>query len=145
MALADFIVPYAKGIKDYIGTFCVTTGYGVDKIAARFEKENDDFNSIMVKALADRLAESFAEYLHREIRTRYWGYAPDENLSNEELIKESYKGFDLHQVMLVPTIWKTNPLGTDGGRKTYWGKLNRKLCYVASCLCFRLLFCPSGG
>ena len=92
LALADFILPHAKGVKDYIGTFCVTTGYGVDKIAARFEKENDDYNSIMVKALADRLAEAFAEYLHREIRTRYWGYAPDEKLSNDELIREIYKG-----------------------------------------------------
>jgi len=85
-------LPHTKGVKDYIGTFCVTTGYGVDKIAARFEKENDDYNSIMVKALADRLAEAFAEYLHREIRTRYWGYAPDEKLSNDELIRETYKG-----------------------------------------------------
>ena len=92
LALADFIAPLEKGVRDYIGTFCVTTGYGVDEIASRFEKENDDYNSIMIKALADRLAEAFAEYLHREIRTRYWGYAPEESLSNEELIRESYKG-----------------------------------------------------
>ena len=92
LALADFVAPLEKGVRDYIGTFCVTTGYGADKIASRFEKENDDYNSIMVKALADRLAEAFAEYLHREIRTRYWGYAPKESLTNEELIRESYKG-----------------------------------------------------
>lgn len=92
LALADFIAPLEKGVRDYIGAFCVTTGYGVEKIASRFEKENDDYNSILIKALADRLAEAFAEYLHREIRTRYWGYAPEESLSNEELIRESYKG-----------------------------------------------------
>lgn len=92
LALADFIAPLERGVRDYIGAFCVTTGHGVEKIASRFEKENDDYNSIMIKALADRLAEAFAEYLHREIRTRYWGYAPEESLSNEELIRESYKG-----------------------------------------------------
>ena len=92
LALADFIAPLTKGVRDYIGTFCVTTGYGVKEIARRFEKQNDDYNSIMIKALADRLAEAFAEYLHRQIRTQYWGYAPEENLSNEELIKERYKG-----------------------------------------------------
>ena len=81
----DFIAPLERGVRDYIGAFCVTTGHGVEKIASRFEKENDDYNSIMIKALADRLAEAFAEYLHREIRTRYWGYAPEESLSNEEL------------------------------------------------------------
>ena len=92
LALADFVMPLSKGVKDYMGTFCVTTGYGVEDVAAGFEKENDDYNSIMVKALADRLAEAFAEYLHREIRTKYWGYAPKESLSNEELIRETYKG-----------------------------------------------------
>jgi 5-methyltetrahydrofolate--homocysteine methyltransferase len=92
LALADFIAPLSNGVKDYMGTFCVTTGFGVEDVATRFEKENDDYNSIMVKALADRLAEAFAEYLHREIRTNYWGYAPKESLSNEELIRETYKG-----------------------------------------------------
>ena len=92
LALADFIAPLTKGVRDYVGTFCVTTGYGVKEIARRFEKQNDDYNSIMIKALADRLAEAFAEYLHRQIRTQYWGYAPEENLSNKELIKERYKG-----------------------------------------------------
>ncbi|MGB2136256.1 MAG: methionine synthase, partial [Flavobacteriaceae bacterium] len=76
LALADFIAPLTKGVRDYIGTFCVTTGYGVKEIARRFEKQNDDYNSIMIKALADRLVEAFAEYLHRQIRTQYWGYAP---------------------------------------------------------------------
>ena len=92
LALADFVAPQSKAVKDYIGTFCVSTGFGVREIAERFEKENDDYNSIMIKALADRLAEAFAEYLHKEVRTQYWGYAPEENLTNEELIKEAYKG-----------------------------------------------------
>jgi 5-methyltetrahydrofolate--homocysteine methyltransferase len=92
LALADFVAPKAKGVQDYIGTFCVSTGFGVQEIAERFEKENDDYNSIMIKALADRLAEAFAEFIHREIRTRYWGYSPEERLTNEGLIKERYKG-----------------------------------------------------
>ncbi|MDT0649835.1 methionine synthase [Autumnicola edwardsiae] len=91
-ALADFIAPKETGIQDYIGFFCVSTGFGTSELAAQFEKDHDDYNSIMVKALADRLAEAFAEYLHKQVRTEDWGYAPDENLSNEELIKETYKG-----------------------------------------------------
>ena len=92
LALADFVAPKANGVRDYMGTFCVTTGFGVEEIAKRFEQQNDDYNSIMIKALADRLAEAFAEFLHREVRTRYWGYSTQESLSNEELIKERYKG-----------------------------------------------------
>ncbi|KAA2215866.1 methionine synthase [Maribacter flavus] len=91
-ALADFIAPKESGVQDYIGTFCVSTGFGTAELAAEFERNLDDYSSIMVKALADRLAEAFAEYLHKEVRINYWGYAKDENLSNEELIKESYKG-----------------------------------------------------
>jgi len=89
-ALSDFVAP--KGNPDYVGAFCVTAGFGTQELAAEFEAQNDDYNSIMVKALADRLAEAFAEYLHREIRVRHWGYAPDEDLDNEALIKEAYKG-----------------------------------------------------
>ena len=91
-ALADFIAPKETNILDYIGAFCVSTGFGTAELAAKFEAENDDYNSIMIKALADRLAEAFAEYLHKEVRTNYWGYASKERLSNEDLIKESYKG-----------------------------------------------------
>ena len=91
-ALADFIAPKDSGIQDYIGAFCVTAGFGTAELAAEYEKNLDDYSSIMIKALADRLAEAFAEYLHKEVRTHYWGYAVDEDLSNEELIKESYKG-----------------------------------------------------
>ncbi|MCB7482544.1 vitamin B12 dependent-methionine synthase activation domain-containing protein [Christiangramia sediminis] len=91
-ALADFIAPKESGIQDYMGCFCVSTGFGTQKLAKKFEKEHDDYNSIMVKALADRLAEAFAEYLHKGVRTKHWGYASGEELSNEELIKEAYKG-----------------------------------------------------
>ncbi len=91
-ALADFIAPKETGIQDYIGAFCVSTGFGTAKLAEQFEADNDDYNSIMIKALADRLAEAFAEYLHKEVRTKHWAYAQDESLTNQELIKENYKG-----------------------------------------------------
>jgi 5-methyltetrahydrofolate--homocysteine methyltransferase len=92
IALADFIAPKELGIEDYIGCFCVSTGFGAQELAETFEKEHDDYNSIMVKALADRLAEAFAEYLHREVRTNYWGYANNEQLDNTALIAEQYQG-----------------------------------------------------
>lgn len=91
-ALADFIAPKESNIQDYIGSFCVSTGFGTQELAAQFEADNDDYNSIMIKALADRLAEAFAEYLHKEVRTKHWGYASEENFTNTELIKEHYKG-----------------------------------------------------
>jgi len=92
LSLADFIAPVASGVPDYIGGFCVTTGHGVREQAARFEAAHDDYSSILLKALADRLAESFAEHLHRLVRTELWGYAPDEQLSNTDLIRERYRG-----------------------------------------------------
>jgi 5-methyltetrahydrofolate--homocysteine methyltransferase len=92
IALADFIAPKDSGIQDYIGCFCVSTGFGVDEKAAEFEKDLDDYNSILIKALGDRFAEAFAEYLHLKIRKEIWGYASDEKLSNQDLIKEEYKG-----------------------------------------------------
>ncbi len=92
LALADFIAPKTDGFKDYIGCFCVTAGFGTQELAQEYEHAMDDYNAIMVKALADRLAEAFAEYLHLEVRTKHWGYAAEETLSNEELIKEAYKG-----------------------------------------------------
>ena len=91
-SLADFVAPVGSGVADYVGGFAVTTGIGADALAAEYEAKHDDYNGIMVKALADRLAESFAEYLHREVRKTYWGYQSDETLSNEELIKEAYSG-----------------------------------------------------
>ncbi len=92
IALADFIAPKDSRKQDYVGAFCVTTGFGVDGKAAAFEKNLDDYNAIMAKALGDRLAEAFAEYLHEKVRKEVWGYASDESLSNESLIKEEYKG-----------------------------------------------------
>ncbi|MDG0971958.1 MAG: methionine synthase [Porticoccaceae bacterium] len=91
-SLADFIAPKETELTDYIGAFAVTTGIGADELAAEYEAKHDDYNSIMVKALADRLAEAFAEHLHHRVRTEYWGYAEDEALDNEALIKEKYRG-----------------------------------------------------
>ena len=91
-SLADFIAPKETGLTDYIGAFAVTTGIGADELAADYEAQHDDYNAIMVKALADRLAEAFAEHLHHRVRTEHWGYAADETLDNESLIKEKYRG-----------------------------------------------------
>ncbi len=92
IALADFIAPKDSGVKDYIGMFAVTAGIGIEKLIEKFEKDLDDYSKIMIKALADRLAEAFAEHLHELVRKEYWGYSENENYSNEELIKESYTG-----------------------------------------------------
>jgi len=92
LALSDFIAPQSSGKTDYVGAFCVTTGFGTDEFAEEYEKANDDYNAIMVKALADRFAEAYAEFLHKKVRTEYWGYANQESLSNEDLIAEKYKG-----------------------------------------------------
>ena len=113
IALSDFIAPKDSGKVDYMGAFCVTTGFGVDEWAAEFEAALDDYNSIMVKALADRFAEAFAEYLHEKVRKEFWGYAADEVLSKEDLIEESYKGIRpapgypaCPDHLEKPTIWK---------------------------------------
>ena len=113
IALADFISPKNNGKQDYMGAFCVTTGFGVDEKAKEFEDDLDDYNSILVKALGDRFAEAFAEYLHERIRKEIWGYASDENLSNQDLIKEEYKGIRpapgypaCPDHLEKPTIWK---------------------------------------
>jgi len=90
--LADFVAPVDSGVPDYIGAFAVCTGYGADELAAEFAAAHDDYNSIMVKALADRLAEALAEYLHQQVRKEFWGYASDEKLDNEQLIREAYQG-----------------------------------------------------
>jgi len=91
-SLADWIAPRASGVADYLGAFAVTTGIGIDERIAAFERAHDDYRAILLKALADRLAESFAERLHERVRKEFWGYAADEVLSNEELIAESYRG-----------------------------------------------------
>jgi 5-methyltetrahydrofolate--homocysteine methyltransferase len=90
-ALADFVAPATTTIKDHVGAFAVSTGAGVSERAAAFEAEHDDYSSIMLKALADRLAEACAEYLHHRVRTELWGYQAD-SFSNEELIRERYQG-----------------------------------------------------
>jgi 5-methyltetrahydrofolate--homocysteine methyltransferase len=92
MALADFVAPKESGISDYIGGFAVTAGIGIESLVESFTRANDDYNAIMVKALADRLAEACAERTHERVRKEFWGYAPNENLSNAELIKEKYRG-----------------------------------------------------
>lgn len=90
--LADFVAPVASGVVDYVGAFAVTTGHGVEALAAEYRAAHDDYGAILVQALADRLAEAFAERLHQRVRTEFWGYAAGETLTNEGLIKESYQG-----------------------------------------------------
>ncbi|MEM9341108.1 MAG: methionine synthase [Bacteroidota bacterium] len=92
VSLADYIAPESSGKTDYLGGFAVTAGIGIEKLIEQYEKEHDDYKSIMIKALADRLAEAFAELMHEKVRKEYWGYASDEKLENEELIREKYKG-----------------------------------------------------
>ncbi len=92
LSLADFVAPKDSGITDYVGGFICTAGIGAEELAKAYQDKGDDYNSIMVKALADRLAEACAEWLHEQVRKQYWGYAKDEQLSNEELIREQYKG-----------------------------------------------------
>ncbi|MDX1589286.1 MAG: methionine synthase [Oleiphilaceae bacterium] len=91
-ALSDFVAPKETGLVDYVGGFAVTAGHGVEVLAEKYEKANDDYNSIMIKVLADRLAEAFAERLHERVRKEFWGYRPDEQLDNLDLIKERYQG-----------------------------------------------------
>ena len=91
-SLADYIAPVQSGVNDYIGAFAVTSGIGLDELVQRFELEHDDYNSILAKAVADRLAEAFAEKMHELVRKEYWGYAKDENLTDEQIIKEEYTG-----------------------------------------------------
>jgi len=90
--LADFIAPAGSGREDWIGGFAVNAGIGIEPHLARFEKEHDDYRSILLKSLADRLAEACAEWLHRKLRTELWGYAPDESLDVEALVREQYRG-----------------------------------------------------
>jgi 5-methyltetrahydrofolate--homocysteine methyltransferase len=91
-ALADFVAPATSGVPDYVGGFVVTAGIGEDAVADRFKHANDDYSSILCKALADRLAEAFAERMHARVRREFWAYAPEEALSHEELILEKYQG-----------------------------------------------------
>lgn len=92
LALSDFIAPKDSGVNDYIGAFAVTTGIGIEKMLEKFKKEHDDYSSIMTKAIADRLAEAFAELMHELVRKEFWGYSKEENLDNDKLIAEEYDG-----------------------------------------------------
>ena len=105
ISLADFIAPKESDLIDYIGGFVVTTGINSEELAKKFEDLGDDYNSIMLKALADRLAESFAEHLHQRVREEFWGFSEKENFSNDELIKERYRGIrPAPDTQHVPTI-----------------------------------------
>ncbi len=92
LCLADFIMPEARGKTDYIGAFVATAGIGIEQYLEKFERENDDYRAIMLKILADRLAEAFTELLHRKIRTEFWGYAAKENLELNDMLREKYQG-----------------------------------------------------
>ena len=92
LALADFVAPVASGLTDYVGAFALSAGFGLDRLVAEFEAADDDYHAIMAKALADRLAEALAEYMHRRVRRELWGYAGDETLDNDGLIAERYRG-----------------------------------------------------
>ena len=127
LALADYIAPKESRLKDYIGAFAVTAGIGIERIVQQFEKDYDDYNSIMMKALADRLAEAFAEHLHELVRKKYWGYSSEENLSSDELIKETYQG-----IRPAPGY----PAQPDHTEK-------RKSCNASRRLCVRIILCAS--
>ena len=90
--LADFVAPKGSGVNDYIGAFAVTTGIGIEALVQAFEARHDDYNAIMLKALADRLVEAFTEHLHQRVRREFWGFAADETLDNDALIREEYRG-----------------------------------------------------
>jgi 5-methyltetrahydrofolate--homocysteine methyltransferase len=91
-ALADYVAPKETRLRDYIGGFAVTAGIGVEELAKKYKDAHDDYNAIMLQALADRLAEAFAEHMHQRVRREFWGYADSENLANEDLIREGYQG-----------------------------------------------------
>jgi 5-methyltetrahydrofolate--homocysteine methyltransferase len=92
LCLADFVAPRGSGVDDYVGAFAVTAGIGIEEHVARFEAAHDDYSAILLKALADRLAEAAAEALHERVRREFWGYAPEERLTNEQLVREEYRG-----------------------------------------------------
>lgn len=130
--LADFVAPKLSGKADYIGAFAVTGGLEEDALAEAYEAQHDDYNKIMVKAIADRLAEAFAEYLHEKVRKVYWGYAANENLSNEELIRENYRDPPGARLSGLPgTHRESDHLGTVGCGSAYRHEAHRVLRHVA--------------
>ncbi len=90
--ISDFVAPQSSGVRDYIGVFATSAGFGCEELCAKFDQDHDDYSSIMVKALADRLSEALAEKLHMDVRKTYWGYAPHEDLSSQDLLKVAYDG-----------------------------------------------------
>ena len=138
LALSDFVAPKESGVKDYIGMFAVTAGIGIEKLIDKFERDHDDYNSIMTKAITDRLAEAFAELLHSKIRREYWGYADNEKLTNADLIAEKYSGIRPapgypaqpdHTEKL--TIWKL----LDAGKNTSITLTESLAMYPAASVC----------
>ncbi|MEH2531404.1 5-methyltetrahydrofolate--homocysteine methyltransferase [Bradyrhizobium sp. AZCC 1614] len=144
-ALSDFIAPASSGVSDYIGGFVVTAGIGEDAVADRFKNANDDYSSILCKALADRLAEAFAERMHQRVRKEFWGYAPDEALSSDQLILEQYAG-----IRPAPG-YPAQPDHTEkatlfrllDAQKTRRREADRELCDVAGLVGIRALLLPS--
>jgi 5-methyltetrahydrofolate--homocysteine methyltransferase len=142
LCLADYIAPKETGVKDYLGAFALTTGIGVDEKVAQFQKENDDYSAIMLKALADRLAEAFAELLHFRVRTEFWGYS-NEEFNNEDFVKERYRGirpaygyFACPEHSEKRTLFDLLNVEEKNRYYTY-----RKFCNVSNRSCFRIVFC----
>ncbi len=146
-APADFVAPKLSGKADYIGAFAVTGGLEEDALADAYDAQHDDYNKIMVKAIADRSpAEAFAEYLHERVRKVYWGYAANENLSNEELIRENYRGHSSGAGVsgLPGTHREGHYLEIAGRRSAYGHETYRVVRHVAGRVRIRLVFQPPG-
>jgi 5-methyltetrahydrofolate--homocysteine methyltransferase len=143
--LADFVAPKASGITDYIGLFAVTSGIGIEKHEKRFEDGNDDYSSIMLKALADRFAEAFAEYLHERVRKELWAYASDEHLDTGALIAEAYQGIrPAPRLSRVPRAYRQGRHVPHSRGRRHWHEPDRIFCHVPRRGGFRFLFCASG-
>ena len=131
-SLADYIAPAESGRKDYLGAFAVTAGLGCDELAAQFDAEHDEYNSIMVKALADRLAEAFAEFLHKLVRTEVWQYESGDALTNEQLIAEEYRG--IRPAFGYPRLPRSRsqipPVGVARRRAEDRDQTDRELCHT---------------
>lgn len=144
LSLADFIAPLSSGVPDYIGGFVVTAGHGTDALVKHFEAQHDDYNAIMAKVLADRLGEAFAEYLHVVIRKDLWGYAPDEQLSVAEMLREEYRGIRRTGISgLSGTFRKTRTLRVVEGRRKHRCQPYRTFCHVSDSRRQRILFWSS--
>ncbi len=145
IALSDFIAPKSSGKADYIGGFAVTGGLGIEPLVEAFEKDHDDYNSIMIKAIADRLAEAFAERMHLLVRRQVWGYAADETLSNEELIDETYQGIRPAPGYPACPDHTEKPILFDllNAEANTGIHLTESFAMIPGFICIRLLLCPS--